>query len=380
MRFLCVSDFLPERSSGAAGSILAIGEALTRLGHDVDYRWHEERPHRLPHAALQRHLELPRRQLEQVQTALQGTPYDVVIVSQPYAYLVYERLAPRYRDTLFLNRTHGWEARLYEAHLRFAWDGRVSVSRAAATRLGATLTRHACRRSATSCHGLVVPASPCARWVREHYRIDPDAVAVITYGLDPAFLSAPARTSDERSTARLLFVGNYLTRKGTGVLESTLPDLAARHPDARVTFVVDAAGTPLVERAYRPAFGERLALRSWVDREALLPVYREHDILLFPSLFEGFGKTWFEAMASAVCVVGFTEGGLPDVARHGEDALLAQPGDAAAFGKLLQQALDDPARTRELGARARERVRAYTWDRTAQQTVAFCERLRERSR
>jgi glycosyltransferase involved in cell wall biosynthesis len=378
MRFLCVSDFLPERSSGAAGSILAIGEALTRLGHDVDYRWHEERPFHLPHAALQRHFELPRRQLAQVEAALSVTPYDVVIVSQPYAYLVYERLAPRYPDTLFLNRTHGWEARLYEARRAYAWDGRVSPARGAASRIGVTLARHACRRTATSCQGLVSPASPCARWVREHYPIDPDAVAVITYGLDPTFLSALAHPSEERSARHLLFVGNYLTRKGTRILDSTLPQLAARYPDVRLTFVVDAEGAPQVERAYRPAFGERLALRSWADREELLPVYREHDILLFPSLFEGFGKTWFEAMATGLCVVGFTEGGLSDVARHGEHALLAPPGDAAAFGTLLAQALEDPKRTHALGARARERVQAYTWEGTAEQTVAFCERVRAR--
>ncbi len=378
MRFLCVSDFLPERSSGAAGSILAIGEALQRLGHDVDYRWHEERPYRLRHAALQQHLELPHRQLAQVEAALRAAPYDVVIVSQPYAYLVCERLAPRYPNTLFLNRTHGWEARLYEAHLRFSWDGEVSVTRRAATRVAAMLARYACRRTATSCHGLISPASPCARWVRQHYPIDPEAVAEITYGLDPAFLTAPPRAESDGATQRLLFVGNYLPLKGTGLLESVLPELAAQYPDATVTFAVDAAGAPRVERAYRDAFGERLALRPWADRETLLSVYHEHDILLFPSLFEGFGKAWFEAMAAGLCVVGFTAGGLLDVARHGDDALLAEPGDATTFRRLLAQALDNPDRTHSLGARARERVQGYTWDRTAEHTVAFCGRLQGR--
>ena len=80
MRFLCVSDLVPERSSEAAGSILAIGEALTRLGHDVDYRWHEERPYHLAHETLRRRFQLPRCQLEQVTTMLDTTMYDVVIV------------------------------------------------------------------------------------------------------------------------------------------------------------------------------------------------------------------------------------------------------------------------------------------------------------
>ena len=248
-------------------------------------------------------------------------------MSQPYAYLVYERLAPRYPDTLFLNRTHGWEARLYEARMRLSWEDRARPARAVMSRIGAALARRTCRRTAMSCHGIVSPASPCADWVREHYPVAADAVAVIAYGLDPTFLSTPTHSAGERSTQHLLFAGNYVTRKGTRLLESTLPQLAARYPNVRLTFVVDVASEPAVERAYRPAFGERLAVRPWADRKALLAVYHEHDILLFPFLVRGLWQDVVRGDGRRPVRGGLQEGGMVDVVRHGEHALLAEPGD-----------------------------------------------------
>ena len=172
----------------------------------------------------------------------------------------------------------------------------------------------------------------------------------------------------------MLYVGNYLGRKGVGILRTVLADAARLHPDVRVTFVVDEAGATLVERDYRDTFGTHLEIRSWVDREALGQIYRAHDILIMPSLFEGFGKVWMEAMAEGTCVVGFAEGGLQDVARHEEHALLCDTGDTEALTALLDRALNDLDTTRQLGRRAQAQVRLFTWDRHANATERFVER------
>ena len=97
--------------------------ALGRRGHHVDYVLRDGRPYRLPHPTLSRFWELPQRQFRQVARQLASATYDGVIISQPYAYLIYERLAPRYPRTLFLNRTHGWEGRFDAAANRFQWSG-----------------------------------------------------------------------------------------------------------------------------------------------------------------------------------------------------------------------------------------------------------------
>jgi len=174
----------------------------------------------------------------------------------------------------------------------------------------------------------------------------------------------------------LLYVGNYLPGKGSTVLEAVLPPVARKHADVRLTFVVDALSADAVRRHYEPEFGQRLAVQSWTTRDQIRSIYTEHDVLLHPSFFEGFGKAWQEAMACGLCVVGFGEGGLPDMARNGEDALYTDVGDIAAYRVLLERCITNPTMTQSIGTQARAVAQEYTWDHTAMMTEDFCERRR----
>ncbi|HXV86475.1 MAG TPA: glycosyltransferase family 4 protein, partial [Gemmatimonadales bacterium] len=322
---------------------------------------------------------LPGRQLRQVGARLAGSACQVVVISQPYAYQVFERLPARYPRTLFVNRTHGWEARLYEAQRNFGWDGQAS--RRLVARVSAALTRRACRRTARAAHGMVTGSQRCGAWIRQAYHLPPERVAAIPYGLDPHVGPDPggAASMAVRPRApgplRLLYVGNYLPLKGSTVLESILPPLGGRFPGARLTLVVDPGARDRVASRYQPSWGENLAVQAWLPRHQLARVYAEHDVLLYPSLFEGFGKVWLEAMAQGLCVVGFAEGGLPDVARHGEDALYCPTGDLDGLTTLLERALSSPEQARAIGGRAALTARQFTWDRNAAALVAFCQGL-----
>jgi glycosyltransferase involved in cell wall biosynthesis len=107
-----------------------------------------------------------------------------------------------------------------------------------------------------------------------------------------------------------------------------------------------------------------------------MDIYADHDIFLFPSLFEGFGKTVLEAMACGMCVVGFAEGGLSDIATDGEDAMFCEAGDRATFREMLERCLSDPILTRAIGRKAAVVAKEYSWAKTAEQTERFCRELK----
>ena len=340
----------------------------------MDYEWRSPARRFVPHHTASTVLELPRKQLRQVAGRLGDATYDVLVASQPFAYLVYERLPPLHPRTLFLNRTHGWEDRLYAAYRRFRWDPPGSPWRRMTSYVAEGAVHRACVRTAAACHGLIAPSSRCAEFVRTTHGMAREKIAVIPYGVDEAMLRQPRAPAS--SALRLLYVGHDLPGKGSAVLEAVLPLLARAHPAVRLTLVVDAASADAVTGRYVPYFGERLTVRSWTTRDELRHVYAAHDVLLHPSFFEGFGKAWQEAMACGLCVVAFGEGGLPDVARNGEDALFTDVGDVAAFRALLERCLADPPMARSIGDRARAAVQRYTWDHTAAMTESFCERRR----
>ena len=371
MRFLFVSDFLADPDSGAAGSLIAIGSALRARGHHVHDLWHVDGPLGPRFPALVGAVELPLRQLRQVRTALLRERYDVVIVSQPYAFAIYERLASAHPRTLFLNRTHGWEDRLEEVERTYCLSAPRSLPRALARVARRSLLHRWCHRTACSAHGIIAPSTNDAHFIIERYGIRNDGVAVIAYGVGPEFLEAPAGDRSPYET-RMLFAGQYLARKGTGVLERTMPELGRRYPNLRLTMVVPPPDVARVDAIYRPAFGSRLDVLSWVTRQELRSIYLDHHVFLFPSYFEGFGKTFLEAMASGCCVVGFATGGLPDIGRNGENSLFCAAGDESAFAGLVARCATAPELVRKLGMAASEAARRYTWKRTAEATERFC--------
>jgi glycosyltransferase involved in cell wall biosynthesis len=107
---------------------------------------------------------------------------------------------------------------------------------------------------------------------------------------------------------------------------------------------------------------------AWVSAAELETLWALADTFVFPSLYEGFGLPVLEAMARGVPVACSNASSLPEVV--GEAALMFDPSDEPAIAVALKRLLDDPALAAALRARGRERVREFTWQRTARLTLA----------
>jgi glycosyltransferase involved in cell wall biosynthesis len=103
--------------------------------------------------------------------------------------------------------------------------------------------------------------------------------------------------------------------------------------------------------------------------EADLPaVLAGAHVFVFPSLYEGFGLPVLEAMACGAPVICSNKSSLPEVA--GDAGLLVDPHDANAIAAALDRVLCDASLRSELRQRSLSRAAAFTWKRTAAQTVA----------
>ena len=100
----------------------------------------------------------------------------------------------------------------------------------------------------------------------------------------------------------------------------------------------------------------------------LLALYNLADVMVFPSLYEGFGLPPLEALAFGAVVVCSNTSSLPEVV--GNAALLVDPHDAAGLERALERALDDAALRRDLAARGPAQARRYTWEASAASVLA----------
>ena len=138
-----------------------------------------------------------------------------------------------------------------------------------------------------------------------------------------------------------------------------------RRDGLEVTFV--RVGRPMT--AEQRALAERLGIADAIMElgalgpEDLADVYRASDVLLFPSLYEGFGWPPIEAMASGLPVVCTRAGSLGEVV--GDAALTCEPEDVGGLTEAVARLLTAPGVRESVSRRGLARAREFDWNLTA---------------
>ncbi len=177
----------------------------------------------------------------------------------------------------------------------------------------------------------------------------------------------------------LLSAGRLVPRKGHVTIVEALPAVLESFPNA---VVVMAGRGPAVSDASRRAaeLGVRDSIRmpGYVSDTDLAALYTLCDVFVLPAgaddrgQVEGFGLVFLEANAYGKPVIGGRSGGTPDAVLDGVTGLLIEPNDPVALAGAVLRLLNNPAESRRLGERGRERARTeFTWRR-------FCESLTTR--
>ncbi|PIY46050.1 MAG: hypothetical protein CO096_28575 [Armatimonadetes bacterium CG_4_9_14_3_um_filter_66_14] len=162
---------------------------------------------------------------------------------------------------------------------------------------------------------------------------------------------------------RLLYAGQVLPHKGVHTAVEALGILVSELGQTQLTFtIVGGAHWPGYESQLR-GLVESLRLSGNVAfagpraRHELTRLYHEHDVLLFPSIWEEpFGITPLEAMACGTVVVGTITGGSAEVFRHETNALVFPKEDARACARQLHRLVVDPILYAALSRNARAMV------------------------
>ena len=191
--------------------------------------------------------------------------------------------------------------------------------------------------------------------------VDASRVEVVYPGVAAAFAEIE-RAGDRRT---ILAVGTVEPRKNLALLIRALPHLAG----ARLVAV--GPKTPYAQEcaalAQRLGVADRLELRGYVDRAALLELYRTAATVAVPSLYEGFGYAAAQALcAGAPCIVS-DRTSLPEIA--GGDATVLPLSHEDAWVNALRGALQGDLDEQAAAARSRS-VSRFSWEHAAEAIAA----------
>jgi glycosyltransferase involved in cell wall biosynthesis len=116
-------------------------------------------------------------------------------------------------------------------------------------------------------------------------------------------------------------------------------------------------------------------LTGYVPDDRLDALMRGADLLVHPSLYEGFGLVLVEAMARGCPLALARATALPETA--GDAAVYFDPLDVSGMATTIRSVLEDSALRERLVERGRARAAAFSWDRTAELTLAVYRELLE---
>lgn len=189
-------------------------------------------------------------------------------------------------------------------------------------------------------------------------------------GIDTARFSPEKRKTEWRARHGIgadelvvLHVSRLVREKRLDTLTSALNRIALPH---RVVIVGDGPDRGFAERQLPHAI-----FTGFLNGEELATAYASCDIFVFPSDSESFGNVTLEAMASGLPCVCADATGSRSLVVAGETGFLAPADNADAFANHITALIQNSALRQRLGAAARARALAFSWEETMARLLGY---------
>jgi len=220
------------------------------------------------------------------------------------------------------------------------------------------------RRNAEKADLVIVPSEYSARVVADLYRVEPERISVVPEAIHAEpweeLRSQPPTRTDHRPT--VLTVGRQYPRKNTARLIHAMARVRSEIPDVRLRVIGGGPCLPDLR-----ALSEQLGLQDSVELDGAVGsssevhrAYFEADMFAMPSLQEGFGIVYLEAMAAGIPVLAGRAGAAPEVIVDGQTGLLCDPLDPETIAEGIIGLLSSPTERTRMGEHGIERAGLFT--------------------
>jgi glycosyltransferase involved in cell wall biosynthesis len=230
-------------------------------------------------------------------------------------------------------------------------------------------TRRSCRRARR-----VIAISESGRQdVHRFFGVPLSRIDVVYPGVDGMYRPYPAdevnRFRAEKGYGRyLLHVGTLQPRKNI----PTLLEAFARLGESDLHLVLIGGKGWLYDeifaRVQALGLAERVHFTGYVPDDELPLWYNAAELLVLPSLYEGFGMPALEAMACGTPVVAANSSSLPEAV--GEAGLLFEPLDVAGLVERVTAVCHDPQLSAKMRALGLAHAAQFSWERAGWETAA----------
>ncbi len=196
--------------------------------------------------------------------------------------------------------------------------------------------------------------------LHQDYNYPKSRITVAYPGVDKKF--KPLNSRPKFQTISLLFLGGLKQRKNPQFLLKLLKKLNNQN----IKLVIAGTGPLLGELkklTQALKLSDQVSFTGFVKEQDKLKLYQQADILLLPSLKEGFGMTITEAAACSVPSIGADHYSISEIIKDEATGLLAKPNDLNHWSDKLIQLIKAPDLRQQMGQNARKHIlKHFTWE------------------
>ena len=228
------------------------------------------------------------------------------------------------------------------------------------------------RANARGADRVVVPSQYSLRIARDRYGVAGDALAVVPEPIDldewrHRFAAAPR---EARSRPTVLAVARLYPRKRIQDLLEAAAVLRERIPGVAVRIVGEGPeGGRLRGLHRRLGLEGTVRFLGQVSRGAVAVEYVRADCFCLPTVQEGVGLVFLEAMAAGLPVVACRAAAVPEVVEDGRTGFLVTPRRPQELARAIETLLGNEGLRKDFGAAGQRHVETFTPERVARRFV-----------
>jgi glycosyltransferase involved in cell wall biosynthesis len=209
-------------------------------------------------------------------------------------------------------------------------------------------------------------------------RVNHSKAHVIPMGVDLESRFVPSEK--KKKNIPLLFVGRLVKKKGVQYLIDSLPLILAKHPQAHLVVVGDGPEKGNLKlRSVDLGISDHVYFLGAVKNKHLPALYQASDVVVFPSIMEGFGLVVVEALGCECATVTTDLPAMQDIIANGKTGLVVPQKNIRELADKIICLLDDPKLRRSLGREGRRFVlKNYDWNIIKQKYVDLIESMTSR--
>ena len=238
--------------------------------------------------------------------------FDIIHVHDHFCSLIFDAVKQIYPLAAVVTTVHGCKARkmFYEDSMR----------------------RYVCM----STNAIIVVSKATEIQLRAKYGEDLPPTYICPCAIDDSKI-----VNDISQGDYITYVGRLHEKKGVDILLRAYAHILNSNGDIRLPPLIIAGDGP--ERDQLEALSQELQIDKyvtflgWIDESEVHALLRGAMMHIVPSLFETFGMSVLEALATGCCVIASNVGGIPEYIRHGFNGLLFEVGNIEQLADCISK-------------------------------------------